>query len=151
MLLTEHLSNPSYPLRRLCKQDVGGLIESNAGKVDAWPRPAVARRPMLRQLKPDEVDEMVRLYEADLNLTPTQLAARFGVHRTTVSANLRRRGVTIRARVPAMSARDIEEAAALYRAGWSLSKLGTKYGISDRTVGIKLKQAGVVLRPPTGG
>lgn len=51
---------------------------------------------MLRRLKSEEVDEMVRAYEA--GSTPNEMAARFQVHRTTVMANLRRRGVTIRPR-----------------------------------------------------
>jgi hypothetical protein len=104
---------------------------------------------MLRQLKPGEVDEMVSLYEADPDCTPNQLAARFGVHRTTVVANLRRRGVAIRRTSPRLSPEDVAEAAHIYRAErWSLSRLSTKFGVFSAAVSRALRDAGVAIRPP---
>lgn len=151
VLLTGHLSHPPIPFLRLCEQDIRGLIESKAGKIDASSGPKTDAPPMLRQLKPAEVDEIVRLYEADADRTPEQLAAHFGVHRTTVTYHLRRRGVTIRPRVPAMSAEDIETAARLYRSGSPLSQLSAKFQVADGTVARNLRKAGVALRPKTGG
>jgi lambda repressor-like predicted transcriptional regulator len=103
---------------------------------------------MLRQLKPREVDEMVQAYEA--GSTPNELATRFRVHRTTVTANLRRRGVVIRETVPRLRREDVDEAAALYRGGWSLSQLGAKFRVSSPTMSQALRKVGVTVRPPGG-
>ncbi|ALJ18425.1 hypothetical protein AOA12_00210 [Microbacterium sp. No. 7] len=50
----------------------------------------------MRALTPDEIDELVAIYEAD-DSTHT-LSRRFGIHRTTVLKHLERRGVAIRVR-----------------------------------------------------
>lgn len=149
MLLTEHLSNPSTPFRRLCDQDIRALIESKARKDDDSAKSKTDPPPMLRQLKSHEIVEMEEAYKA--GSSSTELAAKCGVDRTTVTRRLRLRGVEIRERASALSPNDAEEAAALYRQGWSLSQLAARYGTTSPTMSRTLKKAGVVIRPPTGG
>jgi hypothetical protein len=145
VLLTERLSSPPYAFRRLCDQDTRRLID---GKADTLPKPKASSRPMLRQLKPNEVHEIVKAYEA--GSTPNELAARFRVHRTTVMANLRKRGVTIRRTVPRLSPESVDEAATLYRDGWSLSQLAARFETTGPTVGRALRKVGVKIRSGPG-
>jgi DNA-binding MarR family transcriptional regulator len=147
VLLTEHLSSPPYPFRRLCEQDIRGLIRAKAGVTDL-PKPKAGTRSLLRRLKPAEVDAMVKAYEAGGTLT--ELGTLFKVDRTTAMRALKRRGVTIRELVPRLSPEDVVEAAALYRDGSSLSQLGEKFGVSPPTMSRALRKSGVAIRPPSG-
>jgi lambda repressor-like predicted transcriptional regulator len=68
------------------------------------------------------------------------MAKRFGIHRTTVTALLRRHGVELRRAGLAPS--DIPAAATLYGQGWSLAQLGTTFGVDAATVWRTLRAAG---------
>ncbi len=75
------------------------------------------------------------------------LAEMFGLSRTAVMANLNRLGTESRRGI---IQRRIEEAVALYKQGWSLAKIGKKYGVYPSTVRDALLRAGVPMRPRPG-
>lgn len=75
-----------------------------------------------------------------------EVAERWGVHRTTVAALLRRSG--IEPRQPGLTQEQVNEASRLYVEGWSLGRLGERYGCSADTVRLALLKAGVVMRRP---
>jgi hypothetical protein len=49
-----------------------------------------------------------------------------------------------------LSSEYLDQAAALYRAGWSLARIGDKYGTTDMTVRRALARHGVVIRSRNG-
>ena len=133
----EALSKATYQTKRLLEMAV------------AWPEdlpdetlPAAAACKTARQLKPGELDELVKAYEA--GATVFQLATRFGIHRTTVGQHLKARGVDTRP--TAFGPGELEEAAALYRSGWALSKIGERFGVAYTTVWRHLRAVGVEMR-----
>jgi len=71
------------------------------------------------------------------------------VHRTTVSALLRRFDVELRQ--PGLAANDVMTAVRLYAQGWSLARLGEKYGADATTVWRALSAAGVTMRSLSSG
>ncbi len=83
-------------------------------------------------------------YEAGADMR--DLAARWGVHRTTVADHLRRAGIELRRQ--GLSHEQLSEAARLYGEGWSLQRLAEHYGCDDETVRTSLKRAGVRMRRP---
>ena len=87
------------------------------------PAQAVLRLQMNR-LDAVAVTELIAGYRAGARAN--QLAQRFGVHRHTVAALLRRNGVELRA--VGMSTDQVTDACCLYRDGWSLSRLGESSG-----------------------
>ena len=68
-------------------------------------------------------------------------AKRFGIHRVTVTALLRRHGVVSRRAGPRDA--ELEEAASLYRQGWSLADRRKMFGVDPATVWRRLRAAGV--------
>jgi lambda repressor-like predicted transcriptional regulator len=77
-----------------------------------------------------------------------QLAQRFGIHRMTVTALLRRHGVELRR--AGLTSDDVVAASRLYAHGWSLAKLGRKFGVNAATVLRALRACGVTMRSPAG-
>lgn len=75
------------------------------------------------------------------------LATQYGVHRQTISALLRREGVTIRQR-RVMSEAEIDRAVQLYEQGLSLQTIGERLGWDHKTIHRQLKKRGVVMRGP---
>jgi hypothetical protein len=71
---------------------------------------------------------------------------RFGIHRATVAAVLRRLGVEPRKK--GLSDERVAEACRLYFEGWSLARLAERYDVTDMTVRRYLLLAGVVMRSP---
>jgi transposase len=57
---------------------------------------------------------------------------RFGVWRTTIGRHLRVRG--IETKPAALQPDEVQEAAKLYRAGWTLEKIARRYGVGNNTV-----------------
>jgi lambda repressor-like predicted transcriptional regulator len=80
--------------------------------------------------------------------TIKELAQRYGVHRTTVSALLRRSDVELRR--GGLTSGDVLAVSQMYASGWSLAKLGRKFGVDAATVWRALLAAGVVMRSPRG-
>ncbi len=74
------------------------------------------------------------------------LAQSWGLHRTTVAAQLRRAGVSLRRQ--GVPDERLAEAVRLYGEGWSCQRLAERYDCDDETVRQTLKRAGVRLRVP---
>ena len=76
------------------------------------------------------------------------LARQYGVCRTTILHALQRSDVRVRSR--GLPQERVDEVAELYRAGWSLARLGEKYGCDDLTVRHALVLRRVCHRPRRG-
>lgn len=108
------------------------------------------RRPVLRQphrhaqrrLNEDEAAQLAALYREGASIT--ELAQRFAVHRTTVSALLQRHGVSLRR--TGLTPEDVIAAGVLYADGWSLAMLGRKFRVDSTTIWRALRVEGVVMR-----
>lgn len=77
-----------------------------------------------------------------------QLARTFGVHRRTIAHCLHKQNMPLRQL--GLAPEHLEQAAALYRAGWSLARIGDKYGTTDMTARRALALHGVQIRPRRG-
>jgi DNA-binding transcriptional regulator LsrR (DeoR family) len=135
--LVHAYSNPKAGLESLPKLLV---------KAASTPRPH--ERPTTWQtqvrLDPNQAKELAAAYSA--GNAANELAARFGIHRATVTAILHRLGVDLRQR--GLIDEQVAEACLLYPEGWSLARLAERYGVDDMTVRRYLLLAGVVMRSP---
>src|SRR5215207_4716160 len=95
------------------------------------------------RLRPEAEAVLVATYRAGGKVT--KLAAEFDIHRTTVSAILKRHGVL---RPPGVQAEDLPRVVRLYSEGWSLARLGAEFDVSSSTVNRALRDAGVRIRRP---
>jgi DNA-binding IclR family transcriptional regulator len=91
-----------------------------------------------------EITELINAHEQQASVK--ELAQRFGIHRLTVTALLRRDGVELRR--TGLAPVDIQVAASLYGQGWSLARLGAKFGVDSTTVWRALRTAGMLMRSP---
>jgi lambda repressor-like predicted transcriptional regulator len=80
-------------------------------------------------------------------LTMAQIAARYGVSRTTISTRLRAAGAASRRQATPVPA---DEAATLYQQGATLTGLAAKYAVSATTIKRSLASVGVPVRPGGG-
>jgi hypothetical protein len=103
-----------------------------------------ARRLHMTLLDAPATAEPIDAYRAGARIK--DLARRFDVHRTTVTSLLLRHDVELRP--VGLSPVQVHDAARLYRDGWSLARLGEKFGADDMTVRRYLLLAGVVMRSP---
>lgn len=145
--LTGQLSNPRPAREALADQDIGTPNSSSPGNAHSPVRIPRTTPPGARPLKPAQVDALVAGYEA--GKTMNELAAEYGIHRVTVSSNLRRAGTTLRH--PGLNAEQIAEAAGLYEAAWSSGRLAERFGVGADTVLRALRQSEVPIRPRRGG
>ncbi len=140
-----HLSNPSAPLLHLLKRGLGLPAEEVPGLPlvrGCTPPPTQTQR----RLGGAEQEELVARYQAgDLM---TELAERYGIHRRTVSAILKRHGVPTRA--TGLSPEQIQHAVLLYAQGQSLAKIGRALGVDAGTVHGRLREQGVPMRDTHG-
>lgn len=117
-------------------------------KATSAPRPR--ERPAPRQaqvrLEPDQINALAVAYREGKAIK--DLARNFGVHRTTVTAILERRGVELR--LTGLSNAQVAEACRLYPEGWSLARLADRYSVNDMTVRRYLLLAGVAMRSRRG-
>ena len=88
-----------------------------------------------RRLTPAQVIEMVRRYEE--GSTVYELATEFCCHRTTVSARLKKAGVSLRLRSP--RANEIEVMALLYESGHSTQEIARQLGFCENTIRISMR------------
>jgi hypothetical protein len=95
-------------------------------------------------LNPDQATSLAAEYSDGKMIK--ELAQRYGVHRTTVTAQLRRLNVQFRQR--GLTANDAAAAARLYAEGWSLARLGQRFLVDDMTVRRALLAIGVTMRSP---
>jgi DNA-binding transcriptional regulator LsrR (DeoR family) len=91
------------------------------------------------------VGDLVAGYQA--GRTVRQLAARFQIHRATVSEHLERHGVARRVCKPQLVGPDVATAHLLYESGRSLAQVGEQYGVHRETVRRAFKKAGLEVRP----
>jgi len=99
-----------------------------------------------RQLNKEQVQRLIEDYQA--GATVYELGDRFGINRRTVSAILKRHGVTMRRR--GLSPEQVDEAVRLYEAGWSLARIGERMGVDPTTVLNRLRERGVKTRDAQG-
>lgn len=142
VVLTDHLSRCSTPLKAL--QDQTYRILSDA--IDQAPRSPAPRRRVARRLTASEVVAVARAYQAGTEMR--DLAVQFEVHRTSISRALHQLGIHIRGQ--GLRQEDVSEAARLYVEGWSLARLGERYGCAHTDVRNKLMAFGVKMRPRRG-
>jgi transposase-like protein len=76
------------------------------------------------------------------------VAERWGISRKTVAEHLRRAGVTPRRR--GLSPEQVQAAMDLYGAGWSLARIGHRFGCDHSVVLRVLRRAGVPRRNSHG-
>jgi lambda repressor-like predicted transcriptional regulator len=107
---------------------------------------ATPARQKQKRLASYEVVHVIRLYQGGTEMC--ELATQFGVHKHTISQCLKRMGVPRRRQ--GLRDDDIEEAAQLYADGWSLVRLGEKYGCAHSSVRNALLRSGYQLRPRPG-
>jgi len=100
-----------------------------------------------RQLPAAALDHLVATYHD--GATVYELAKQFGIHRATVGKHLRARGVDTTP--PGLAAGDVPTAAALYRQGWSLARIGERYRTTAGTVRTRLLEVRVPMRRPWEG
>ncbi len=99
-----------------------------------------------RRLTLQQQAEVVGRYQAGAQMS--YLAKHFGVHRSTVSAILKRHGVSTRQ--SGLSANQVDEAVLLYGQGKSLAIIGNKLGVDTGTVHNRLLEQGVIMRDTHG-
>jgi len=99
-----------------------------------------------RRLTLEQQSEVVQRYQAGAQMS--YLAKHFGVHRSTVSAILKRHGVSIRQ--SGLSADQIDRAVLLYGQGKSLAMIGNELGVDADTVHARLREQGVSMRDTHG-
>jgi len=100
-----------------------------------------------RRLKPDEIDGLLTAYLAgDL---VRDIAARFGVNRTTVIGHVTRSGLPRRSD-QGWSELELRAAAEFYANGHSLASVGLRFGVNASTVANRFRRAGLPIRPRRG-
>ncbi|MEV0650954.1 hypothetical protein AB0I28_37455 [Phytomonospora sp. NPDC050363] len=113
----------------------------------AVPADAVSIEPLpgkKKYLTPEQELEVVAGYLA--GSTARELGAKFGVHRNTVGRILKKHGVAMR--MQGLAAGQVDEAARLYEAGWSLARIGDRLKVDAETVRSRLRERGVRMRDP---
>jgi DNA-directed RNA polymerase specialized sigma24 family protein len=140
VVLTGASSKQSALVRGLSASQQALLASSSASRQRRPDR----QRQAQRRLTPEQARQLVAEYEGGASMK--ELAVRWGLHRTTVAAQLQLAGVRLRRQ--GLPADRVDEARRLYRDGWSLQRLAERYGCDTETVRQALKRAGVKLRAP---
>jgi DNA-directed RNA polymerase specialized sigma24 family protein len=99
-----------------------------------------------RRLTLEQQSEVVRRYEAGAQMN--YLAQHYGVHRSTVSAILKRHSVSTRQ--SGLSADQVRLAVMLYEQGKSLAVIGSTLEVDTGTVHNRLREQGVIMRDTHG-
>jgi hypothetical protein len=95
-----------------------------------------------RRLGKQVVAELVANYVA--GVPTTQLALTYCLGKGSVLRLLHEHGVAMR-RQP-MTGSEVDQATTLYRAGWSLAKIGSKFGVDGMTVRTALLKRSILMR-----
>ena len=122
--------------RHLSTEPVRELPQANGGR----------RRTTQPRLSAEKVSQIVTAYET--GKTVYELAAEYGCHRVTISAVLKRRGVTLRRTSP--TPEQVDKMVHLYETGYSLAKVGDRLGFNATTVLHQLKVRGIPTRDAHG-
>ena len=118
------------------------MVPSGSSEVD----PRRAPKQVQRRLLPAEIVELVAHYQTGPKVN--DLAARYGINRSTVIADINR--TRVRRHCPALASEEIAEAAEIYRSGRSLAAIGRQLGVNASTVRTAQVRVGVVMRDCQG-
>jgi DNA-binding transcriptional ArsR family regulator len=99
-------------------------------------------RGIARWLSKCDVTELITQYRG--GATVYDLAERYSIHRSTVSAHLHRRGVKMRRL--GLGEQRVDLAIRLYKRGWSVARIGSHFGVTGGTVWLALRARGVRMR-----
>jgi DNA invertase Pin-like site-specific DNA recombinase len=105
---------------------------------DAPPAPRGSKRKSQPRLSEEKTLEIVSDYEA--GKTVYEIASTHNCHRVTVSAVLKRRGLTLRRTSPTPA--QVDEMVRLYESGLPLAKVGEHFGINASTVLAQFRKVG---------
>ncbi|MGF1661018.1 MAG: helix-turn-helix domain containing protein [Kineosporiaceae bacterium] len=108
-------------------------------------RSGVSRQRQVR-LSPGVETRVVEDYRGGAGVV--DLARRYGVHRTTIAAVRGRHGVPRRRR--GMDSAQVDSAVRLYTDGWSLARIGDRFGVDGQTVRTALRARQVRMRDRHG-
>jgi DNA invertase Pin-like site-specific DNA recombinase len=132
-------------LGRYSKLDIATKLRSilaGSGHEDLPDRTTRSVR-RLRRLTEAEVSDLVQRYQDGC---PIHILARdFGLHRTTISAHLKTRGVWKPPRH--LTKKESAEIADRYQQGWSIARAAEYFGVSQSVIARVLNDAGVPTRP----
>jgi DNA invertase Pin-like site-specific DNA recombinase len=130
------------------RSDQGRSLRKLLRRPPSGPKPVRTRtaRKTARRLSSPDVHALVEAYGAGSSIY--ELARQFGIHRSTVSAILERKGVSRRYRL--LEDDRLDRAVELYAAGKSLTDVGAALGVNRSTVALALKKSGASLRPRPG-
>jgi hypothetical protein len=126
--LTEAGENKYEQVLRVAEQLLTGEQASAVGDRDYAPTRKI--RQAQHRLTDVEIREIGEEYQA--GMTIPEIANNRKINRDTASLALRRAGVPTR-KVD-LSPAQIAEAAGLYAEGWSLNRLGRRYGVDPKTM-----------------
>lgn len=112
----------------------------------AEPTPPVVRRQRQRRLSASQVEQVVRQYQDGDDMRV--VAERWGISRKTVAEHPRRAGVTPRRQ--GLNPEQVQVAISLYAAGWSLARIGERFGCDHGVVLRALERQGVPRRDTHG-
>lgn len=110
------------------------------------PIDVVVQRQKQNRLKPEEIDRLVAMYESGSSVN--QLAELVKIHRTTVMAHLKRRGIPTRPTVRALTDEQVQEVIKLYKGGLSTAAIAIRYDVNPGTIRNELIRADVPRRSP---
>jgi transposase-like protein len=98
------------------------------------------------RLEDNERQALVEAFKAGEKIE--DLAEQFGIHRSTVRAQLDRAGLQFLPYGAKLTSSDIEAASLLYLNGQSLVAVGKQFKVDAETIRRTLRQAGVRIRGP---
>jgi phage-related baseplate assembly protein len=104
--------------------------------------------PAQRRRSPTDIDDLIAACQA--GATINELAARFGIHRTTVATHLDRHQVPRHHDRTTWDDNTLRRAAEPYAAGLSLADVTDRYQIDAQTVANRFGRAGLSVRPRRG-
>jgi hypothetical protein len=123
------------------------VLGASPEQTSSEPQPSLrSPKRVIRRLEPDKLEELIQGYVDGVLID--ELAARFHVDQSTVQKHARRHGLPRRS--PRLGSQQSEEAARLYLAGQSLTRLSKHFGVATDTVALALRRAGVTLWPRRG-
>ena len=147
MDLSTKFSNPRREVKALVRRVLrGGSARKQHSRE---PQIADSRGPNVRELRSpqtllnrEQVASLVAEYESGVAVQ--ELAAKYGVHRGTVSAHARRQGIPPRRR--SLSEAERETVMRLYEDGLTMSEIADQFSVSTGAVRTALVLEGVTIQ-----
>lgn len=128
--------------------DLWGPTNHNQPDDETHLRPSPARPPRQVQHRFTAAEAAEKAEQYLAGQTMKQLAGSYAVHRRPIAQGLQKQAMLLRQ--VGLPPEHLEQAAGLYRAGWSLVRIGDKYGTTDMTVRRALTKHGLKIRPRRG-